>query len=200
MMRVSGAAISAVGVKKLRKSTIGALEISHKKKLLRVFCNVVVKAAHAFTPEDPGGLIAEYLGDVGYEALRFDRLQRSLAICKKGIKEKRVVRALVHGCIRSLLSRYIIARDVQSITALLRSNYGQKAQTAVVEAIEDGEGTNTCVGGNAHIAALDASLTASRNWPGHFRPVYGSASKDWQHFNKFGHIATRRRWRMSVTN
>lgn len=177
MMGVSGATMSAVGVMKLRKGKVAAVEPRHKQKLLRVFRNVVVKAAHAFTPKDPGGLIGESLGDVGHGALRIDRPKRSLAICKKGSRENMFVRALVHCCTRSRLSRDLIAKAFRSIRTLLRRSYGQKAQNTVGEATESGEGTDTCVGGNKKMVAIEASLSATRKCSDIFRHVYGSASQ-----------------------
>lgn len=66
MMGVSGSTMSGLGLKKIRKTPIATMDEKQKKKLLRVFRNLVVKAAHAFLPNEPGTLIAEAVGDIDY--------------------------------------------------------------------------------------------------------------------------------------
>lgn len=184
VMGVSGATIGSIGVKKFRKSGISGMSAKQQKKLVRLFRNIAVKAAHACATEAEK-LIAMEVGDIGSGPLHTENLRDSLGTCRKGSKEKRFVRALIHGCIKGPLARGLISRGMQNVNALLRSEDGKAArsrQDARTEAGNRDSGHMQALegldGNQQDIVVTEASLTLDRKWSGHFQSVYNSAVKD----------------------
>lgn len=98
-----------------------------RKKLNRIFRTCVLKTAQAFLSGDHLTLMEEAFRDFVPRTKHDEALQSSLNACRKGTREKRLLRGLVMGCVGERKGKQMIARDVICESELLKVGIGKES-------------------------------------------------------------------------
>lgn len=183
-MGVNGYTKYTLGVRKLKMMTASQIPKKQKHKLIRLFQQIVLKTEHAFLPKDPETLVMESMTEFVPEGRIEAGFLKALMACKKGSVEKRLVRALVLGCVEGEEGRNMIARDFVNARGIMKLSRTNVSEAAALEGDDD--------------AVSQLSLSKTRKWSGNFRSLYSKAEEDWNHLIKSGYICKRHRRRLSV--
>lgn len=105
---VSGYTKCSLGITKLRKTELADITNLQKRKLLRLFQKIVLKEAHAFLPKEPENLVMEVMKEFVTEGILENGFLKGLMACKKVSVEKRLLRALVLGCVEGEEGKMIL--------------------------------------------------------------------------------------------
>lgn len=170
-MGVNGYTKCSLGIKKKRKYGWQDLDVKSKNKLVRVFGHIIWKAAHAFLLDEPEFFVRESLKYQGVAPFNCEDLKRWLMACNKRINQKRLVRAIIAGCIGGRVGMELMARDVHyGGMKWMKNTITTSSGSEEDMSQEDEEGkVNGIASSRAH------------KWSGYFRVLRKRSLEDWKH-------------------
>ncbi len=186
-LKVSGKDKGAIGIKKIRKKRLEDISDKHRKLVVCAFKNMVAKLATAILPTDPKTLVSEAMNLLDTKTRDKSAIEKCLAACNRGTKEKRLLRSVAVGCYTTHEAKRMIAKDVRSFPERVRVPTSRPLSVKrLTESKADRLNRVTQV--------------KERYKTGNVRRSIERAKNDWNYFEEHGHLPDLRRVVERVSN